>query len=105
MSSTPRIRSAYVALPGLGEAWAEQGGATHGRSFFDTDRDLRRGGLSSGITLFAGRWCVVLDAPRPLAAAWARFVWFGMAAPVLASVAVVKSLALSAFAGRMSAQN
>jgi hypothetical protein len=80
MSSTPRIGSAYVALPGLGEAWAEQGGATRGRSFFDTDRDLRRGGLSSGITLFAGQWSVVLDAPRPLATAWTRCIWFGMAA-------------------------
>jgi hypothetical protein len=92
MSSTPRIRSAYVALPGLGEAWVEQGGTTRGRNFFDTDRNLRRVDLSSGITLFAGRWSVVLDAPRPLATAWARWIWFGMAAPLLTIAAVTGSM-------------
>jgi hypothetical protein len=47
---------------------------------------------TSGITLFAGRGCVVLDAPRSSATVWTRWIWFGMVAPLLTIAALMGSM-------------
>jgi hypothetical protein len=85
--------SAYIVIPFLGEAFAAREDRARGRSFIDTDADMKERERSAGLTVFIGRWVVCLDAPaRMRRAGKAPAIWYLAALPVLLLASVSKAL-------------
>lgn len=80
-----RPRSAYVSLPGVGEAHAERNSMLRGETFFGTDAACQHG---TALTLFAGRTNVVVNrhGGKTITRAWLLF-----AAPILAAASLART--------------
>ena len=77
------IHSAYVSIPLVGNAFACRESRARGRSFFDTDIDLPGRKESVPLTVFIGRWEVVMDPPAQLRNRAALMAWRCTAMPAL----------------------
>ncbi len=82
--------SAYVSIPFVGEAFACRERRARGRSFFDTDLDLPERKGSTGLTVFVGRWEVVMDPPAWLRSRAALIAWRCTAMPALMLASFVR---------------
>ncbi|SHG32894.1 hypothetical protein SAMN02745157_4029 [Kaistia soli DSM 19436] len=82
--------SVYVSIPFVGEAFACCERRARGRSFFDTDLDLPGRKESARLTVFIGRWEVVMDPPACLRSRAALMVWRCTAMPALMLASFVR---------------
>ena len=84
--------TAYLVLPGIGSVFTQRETVARGRTYFDTDLDLRDDGMKTGIELFIGKWEISMSKPK---AGLKDRAWLYVAVPVL----VVSSVALALLKG------
>ena len=84
--------TAYLVLPGIGSVFTQRETVARGRTYFDTDLDLRDDGMKTGIELFIGKWQISMSKPK---AGLTDRAWLYVAVPVL----VVSSVAVALVTG------